>query len=110
MESPPPQPSQEATKINQAAAPTKSPHSHLNLELHGRIAITPVSYMNFSPPVDSVASRPAAKKLLVANRNEIAIRVFRAATELGLRTVAIYAQEDRLSIHRFKADEAYLIG
>ncbi|HEY3915331.1 MAG TPA: pyruvate carboxylase [Verrucomicrobiae bacterium] len=53
--------------------------------------------------------RPA-KKLLAANRNEIAIRVFRAATELGLRTVAIYAQEDRLSIHRFKADEAYLIG
>src|SRR5580698_2547904 len=51
-----------------------------------------------------------AKKLLVANRNEIAIRVFRAATELGLRTVAIYAQEDRLSVHRFKADEAYLIG
>jgi pyruvate carboxylase len=52
----------------------------------------------------------APKKLLVANRNEIAVRVFRAATELGLRTVAIYAQEDRLSIHRFKADEAYLIG
>ena len=50
------------------------------------------------------------QKLLAANRNEIAIRVFRAATELGLRTVAIYAQEDRLSIHRFKADEAYLIG
>jgi pyruvate carboxylase len=53
---------------------------------------------------------PATKRLLVANRNEIAIRIFRAATELGLRTVAIYAQEDRLSIHRFKADEAYLIG
>src|SRR5256885_6190433 len=50
------------------------------------------------------------KKLLVANRSEIAIRVFRAATELGLRTVAVYAQEDRLSIHRFKADEAYLTG
>src|SRR3954465_14616289 len=50
------------------------------------------------------------RKLLVANRSEIAIRVFRAATELGLRTVAIYAQEDRLSVHRFKADEAYLIG
>ncbi|HVY68452.1 MAG TPA: pyruvate carboxylase [Verrucomicrobiae bacterium] len=50
------------------------------------------------------------KKLLVANRSEIALRVFRAATELGLRTVAIYAQEDRLSVHRFKADEAYLIG
>ncbi len=50
------------------------------------------------------------KKLLVANRSEIAIRVFRAATELGMRTVAIYAQEDRLSLHRFKADEAYLTG
>ena len=53
---------------------------------------------------------PRVKKLLVANRSEIAIRVFRAATELGLRTVAIYAQEDRLSVHRFKADEAYLVG
>src|SRR5580658_1891733 len=50
------------------------------------------------------------RKLLVANRSEIAIRVFRAATELGLRTVAIYAAEDRLAIHRFKADEAYLVG
>jgi pyruvate carboxylase len=49
-------------------------------------------------------------KLLAANRSEIAIRIFRAATELGLRTVAIYAQEDRLSVHRFKADEAYLVG
>ena len=48
--------------------------------------------------------------MLVANRSEIAIRVFRAATELGLRTVAIYALEDRLSVHRFKADEAYLVG
>src|SRR5271167_20701 len=57
----------------------------------------------------SLAPR-VAKKLLVANRNEIAIRVFRAATELGLRTVAIYAQEDRFSMHRFKADEAYLVG
>lgn len=46
-------------------------------------------------------------KLMVVNRGEIAIRVFRAATELGLRTVAIYALEDRFSRHRFKADEAY---
>jgi pyruvate carboxylase len=53
---------------------------------------------------------PRQRKLLVANRSEIAIRVFRAATELGLRTVAIYAQEDRLAIHRFKADEAYVVG
>ncbi|MFW2384698.1 MAG: pyruvate carboxylase [Akkermansiaceae bacterium] len=50
---------------------------------------------------------PTQQKLLVANRGEIAIRVFRAATELGLRTVAIYAEEDRFSRHRFKADEAY---
>src|SRR5687768_10902653 len=50
-------------------------------------------------------SRP--DKLLAANRGEIAIRIFRAANELGLRTVSIYAEEDRFSIHRFKADEAY---
>jgi len=49
-------------------------------------------------------------KLLAANRSEIAIRIFRAANELGLRTVAVYSNEDRLSLHRFKADEAYLIG
>jgi len=52
----------------------------------------------------------APQKLLVANRSEIAIRVFRAATELGLRTVALYAAEDRLAVHRFKADEAYEVG
>src|SRR5580704_3819105 len=50
------------------------------------------------------------KKLLALNRGEIAIRIMRAATELGLRTVAVYSKEDRLSLHRFKADEAYLIG
>ncbi|MGP8245578.1 MAG: pyruvate carboxylase [Bryobacteraceae bacterium] len=50
------------------------------------------------------------KKLLALNRGEIAIRILRAANELGLRTVAIYSEEDRLALHRFKADEAYLIG
>jgi pyruvate carboxylase len=50
------------------------------------------------------------RKLLVANRSEIAIRCFRAATELGLRTVAVYSHEDRFGLHRFKADEAFLIG
>lgn len=49
-------------------------------------------------------------KLLVANRSEIAIRVFRSAHELGIRTVAIYTWEDRAALHRFKADEAYQIG
>lgn len=50
------------------------------------------------------------KKVLVANRSEIAIRVFRACTEINLRTVAIYSYEDRYSQHRYKADEAYQIG
>ena len=50
------------------------------------------------------------KKILVANRGEIAIRVMRAANELGKKTVAVYAEEDKLSLHRFKSDEAYQIG
>lgn len=50
------------------------------------------------------------KRLLVANRGEIAIRVFRACTELGITTIAIYSKEDLLSLHRYKADEAYLVG
>ena len=67
---------------------------------------------NHSKPASK--SRPGAhhpfRKLLAANRSEIAIRIFRAGTELNLRTVAMYAQEDRFCLHRFKADEAYLIG
>lgn len=50
------------------------------------------------------------RSVLVANRSEIAIRIFRAATELGMRTVAIYSLEDRFALHRFKADEAYQVG
>ncbi len=50
------------------------------------------------------------RKLLVANRSEIAIRVFRAANELGIKTVAIWAEEDKYSLHRFKADESYQVG
>lgn len=50
------------------------------------------------------------RRLLVANRGEIAIRVFRAASELKIRTVALYTYEDRYSLHRYKADEAYQIG
>jgi pyruvate carboxylase len=49
-------------------------------------------------------------KILVANRSEIAIRVFRAANELGIKTVAIWAEEDKYSLHRFKADESYQVG
>ena len=50
------------------------------------------------------------RSILIANRGEIAIRVMRAATELGIRTIAIHSQEDRFSLHRTKADESYLVG
>lgn len=53
---------------------------------------------------------PEFSKILVANRGEIAIRIMRAANEMGKRTVAVYAEEDKLGLHRFKADEAYRIG
>lgn len=55
-------------------------------------------------------SKIQIRRILVANRSEIAIRIFRAAAELGIQTVAIYAEEDKLSLHRFKADEAYHLG
>lgn len=48
--------------------------------------------------------------LLVANRGEIAIRILRAANELDIRTIAVFTYEDRYSLHRYKADEAYQIG
>ena len=50
------------------------------------------------------------EKILVANRGEIAIRIMRAANEMGKKTVAVFAEEDKLGLHRFKADEAYRIG
>src|SRR5207247_5965633 len=60
-------------------------------------------------PDRTSAIRPI-RKLMAANRSEIAIRVFRSTHELGVRTVAIYAHEDRFALHRFKADEAYQVG
>ncbi len=50
------------------------------------------------------------KRVMAANRGEIAIRIFRACTELGIQTIAVYSEEDRLSLHRYKADEAYRVG
>ncbi|MCC7410782.1 MAG: pyruvate carboxylase [Gammaproteobacteria bacterium] len=57
-----------------------------------------------------MTSSQRIRRLLIANRGEISIRVQRAAAELGIRTMAVYSQEDRFSLHRFKADEAYLVG
>ena len=57
-----------------------------------------------------LAPRKPITKLMAANRGEIAIRIFRAATELDIRTVAIYSKEDMKSMHRYKADEAYMVG
>ncbi len=61
-------------------------------------------------PEESVSPPAVIRKLLVANRSEIAIRVFRSSHELGIRTVAVYSHEDRFALHRFKADEAYRVG
>ena len=61
-----------------------------------------------TPPVAPIL--PPFTKIMAANRGEIAVRIFRAGNELGLRTVAVYAEEDRFCIHRYKADEGYLVG
>ena len=89
-------------------APKKTSRKSPNSKSRGLVGSSKniVSRAQPAGPVDG--ERP--KKLLVANRSEIAIRILRAANELGLRTVAIYAQEDRFSVHRFKADEAYVVG
>lgn len=60
--------------------------------------------------VIDAGDRTPFQKILVANRGEIAVRIFRAGTELGLRTVAIYSPADRLQQHRYKADESYPVG
>jgi pyruvate carboxylase len=73
---------------------------------------TPRPSSSTAPSGSAGPARPdrAIRRLLVANRGEIAIRVFRACTELGIRAIGIYAHEDRFSLHRFKADEAYQVG
>src|SRR5215203_5552066 len=63
-----------------------------------------------SPPIRKWEGPGMFRKVLVANRGEIAIRAFRAGYELGARTVAVFPHEDRNSLHRLKADEAYEIG
>ena len=74
---------------------------------------TPAAKSSSPAPKTAATPPPAIRsfaKLMAANRSEIAVRIFRAGTELGLRTVAVFAQEDRFSLHRHKADESYQVG
>jgi pyruvate carboxylase len=80
---------------------------YIILELNARIYS--LRFLKIEKEVLQVTTRKI-NKVLVANRGEIAIRVFRACTELNIRTVAIYSKEDTEAYHRFKADEAYLVG
>src|SRR5690606_18680322 len=75
------------------------------------VAPLPNPLLSF-PSLSPVPRKPMSRihSLLVANRSEIAIRVMRAAAELGMRTVAIFSHEDRFALHRFKADESYQVG
>src|SRR3989454_6203054 len=66
--------------------------------------------MNPSNPQPPTPNPQPFASILVANRGEIAIRVFRACNELGIRTLGIYSQEDKTALHRYKADETYLVG
>ena len=88
---------------------TSSPGVHLALR-----SSLPCANHCVSKYSSSDAANPSAVskigKIMVANRGEIAVRVFRAATEAGIRTVAVYSEQDAKQLHRQKADEAYMIG
>ena len=72
--------------------------------------VTPILLHFHVPQMTLGRPMPEFKKILIANRGEIAIRIMRAANEMGKKTVAVFAEEDKLGLHRFKADEAYRIG
>ena len=101
-------PTTRATGTDTVAPAVSAPHAPPATTRRGTIE-TPEPQRRRPQRADAKAGRPIRliRRLMVANRSEIAIRVMRAATELGIRTVAIYANEDRFCPHRFKADEAY---
>ena len=88
----------------------KSNHA---IQLAGRFSVPCLNHCWNQNSSTDAAKQPVTSKInkiMVANRGEIAVRVFRAATEAGIRTVAIYSEQDAKQLHRQKADEAYMIG
>ena len=86
---------------------------NLGVHLASRLSVPSIYHcVNQSSSSDAAAQTTVSKinKIMVANRGEIAVRVFRAATEAGIRTVAVYSEQDAKQLHRQKADEAYMIG
>ena len=79
--------------------------------LSRNLSTSPFKQTPSSVDLKSTSNGPGKiRKVLVANRGEIAVRIFRACTELGIKTVGIYSEQDKLQIHRYKADESYLVG
>ncbi|XP_050404897.1 pyruvate carboxylase, mitochondrial isoform X2 [Patella vulgata] len=99
----------QVTKIHQATGNNLS-QVILNHEPKGRPLQYNQLYRTYKSQTSQELTNAPIKKLLVANRGEIAIRVFRACTEMNIRTVAIYSEQDMMHMHRQKADESYLIG
>ena len=87
--------------------------SNSAVHLASRLSVPCIHYrFNQNSSTDATKQSAISKicKIMVANRGEIAVRVFRAATEAGIRTVAVYSEQDAKQLHRQKADEAYMIG
>lgn len=83
------------------------------LQLASRLSLPCLNQCANRSSSTSTAKEPVVSKInkiMVANRGEIAVRVFRAASEAGIRTVAVYSEQDAKQLHRQKADEAYMIG
>ena len=100
----------DSTPRHRPQAVAGTPATHVEEPLHDILAAPPMSPAAQGRQTHWEAPLSEFSKVLVANRGEIAIRVLRAANEMGKSSVAVFAEEDKLSLHRFKADESYRIG